>query len=112
MEIAPNGNTLDYAAQFYRKFDYSWDFEHFAVISRITPTGYVAEGRVSLVELEKLHIDLKKGFYLGIFRADFTEENEDSVIWYSWQHPRVTNPDFHIPSAFGKCKLNKFKIGF
>ena len=112
IEIAPNGNTLDYAAQFYRKFDYSWDFEHLAVISRITPAGYVVEGRVSLIELEKLHIDFKKGFYLGIFRADFTEENEDSVIWYSWKHPRVTNPDFHIPSAFGKCKLNKFKIGF
>ena len=61
----------------------------------------------SLSELKKIDIDLDKGFCLGIFRADFTGENENSVIWYSWLNPHTKDPDFHIPSAFGKCKMKQ-----
>jgi hypothetical protein len=105
LEINPNGHILDYKAQLYRKFDYSWNFNHCSIVGKITPTGYVVEGRMSISELEKLGIDFNKGFHLGVFRADFTEKKEDAVIWYSWIKPHVKEPDFHIPSAFGKCKL-------
>ncbi len=107
MEINPNGYILDYKAQFYREFNYLWNFNHHAVVGKITSTGYTVEGRISLSELKKLGLDLGKDFCLGIFRADFTGENEDSVIWYSWVNPHTQDPDFHIPSAFGKCKLKR-----
>lgn len=107
MEINPNGHIMDYKAQFYRKFNYLWDFNHHDVVGKITSTGYVVEGRISLSEFKNLGFDLGKGFYLGIFRADFTGENEDSVIWHSWLNPHVQDPDFHVPSAFGKCKLKQ-----
>lgn len=107
IEITPNGYILDYKAQFHRKFDYSWNFNHHAVVGKITSNGYAVEGRISISELQTLGIDFSKGFYLGVFRADFTEENENSVIWYSWVNPHIKDADFHIPSAFRKCKLKQ-----
>lgn len=106
IEINPHGNILDYKAQFYRKFDNSWNFNHYNIVGKVAPNGYVIEGQISLAELKTLDIDLNKGFYLGIFRADFFEENEDSVTWFSWINPNSKNPDFHIKSAFVKSKLN------
>jgi len=107
METNPNGYILDYNAQFYREFNYLWNFNHRAIVGKITSTGYIVEGRISLSELKKLGLDLGKGFCLSIFRANFTGENEDSVIWYSWLNPHTQDPDFHVPSAFGKCKLKQ-----
>jgi hypothetical protein len=107
LEINPNGYILDYKAQLYRKFNYLWNFNHRDIVGKITSTGYVVERRISLSELKKIDIDLDKGFCLGIFRADFTGENENSVIWYSWLNPHTKDPDFHIPSAFGKCKMKQ-----
>lgn len=105
IEMNPHGYILDYEAQFYRKFDYSWNFSHHTVVGKITSNGYIVEGRIPISELHTLGIDFDKGFYLGVFRADFTEENENSVIWYSWINPQVKEADFHIPSAFRKSKL-------
>lgn len=105
IEMNPYGYILDYKAQFYREFDYSWNFNQHSVVGRVTTDGYVVEGRIPTSELQTLGIDFNKGFYLGIFRADFIEENENSVIWYSWINPHVKEADFHIPSAFRKCKL-------
>ena len=107
LEINPNGYILDYKAQLYRKFNYLWNFNHRDIVGKITSTGYVVERRISLSELKKIDIDLDKGFCLGIFRADFTGENENYVIWYSWLNPHTKDPDFHIPSAFGKCKMKQ-----
>lgn len=105
IEMNPHGYILDYNAQFHRQFDYSWNFSHHTVAGKITSNGYIVEGRIPISELQTLGIDFNKGFYLGIFRADFTEENENSVTWYSWVNPQVKEADFHIPSAFRKCKL-------
>ena len=108
IEINPYGHILDYKAQFYRKFDYSWNFSHYNIVGKVTLTGYVVEGCISLNELDSLNINFDKGFYMGIFRADFTEENEDSPTWYSWINPHTKHPDFHIQSAFIKSRLNQF----
>lgn len=105
LEISPFGNKLDYKAEFYRVFDYLWNFNDDEISHTITSNGYIVESRILLSELSNLGIDLKNGFYLGVFRADFFEENENSVIWHSWQNPTVKEPDFHIPSAFEKSKI-------
>lgn len=104
-EINPHGYILDYKAQFHRQFDFSWNFNHQTIAGKVTANGYIVEGRIPISKLQTLGIDFNKGFYLGVFRADFREENENSVIWYSWINPDVKEPDFHIPSSFRKSKL-------
>lgn len=106
LEINPLGQILDYEAYFYRKFDYTWNFNYLSVVGRLTNNGYIVEGRLPLFELQKLGLDLNNGFYLGVFRADFTEEKESSAIWYSWLDPGVEKADFHVPSALRMCKFN------
>lgn len=104
MEISSTGHVLDYAVQYYRKIDYSWKFEGYDIAAKYTPKGYVVEGRIPISELEKLGIKAKQSFYLGLFRADFTDMNSKNVIWYSWLDPQKQVPDFHVPTAFGICK--------
>jgi hypothetical protein len=105
IEMDPLGHILDYSAKFYRKFDEAWDFNKVDIAASINAQGYVIEGRIALSELEILGI--KGSFHLGIFRADFTSKNSDEVIWYSWIDPKCSTPDFHIPTALGRCILKK-----
>jgi len=103
IEMDPFGHILDYSAQYYRKFNETWNFEQTKISAQIYSQGYIVEGRISLKELEKLGI--KESFNLGIFRADFTSKKADDVVWYSWKDPKSSTPDFHIPSALGVCIL-------
>ena len=103
IEIDPKGNTLDYLAKNYRNFNENWNFKSKKIAAKITDTGYIVEGRISLKELKELGIS--NPFYLGIFRADFKSNMSDDVTWFSWRKPSSLQPDFHIPSAFGKTIL-------
>lgn len=105
IEMDPLGHILDYSAKYYRKFDETWDFKQVNIAARITPHGYIVEGRISRSELEKLGI--KESFHLGIFRADFKSNKTDDVVWYSWINSKSTTPDFHLPTALGICNLKK-----
>jgi hypothetical protein len=98
IEIAPNGHILDYSAQYYRKFDESWNFKQLNVATQSTSQGYTVEGSISLSELSQLGIG--DSFYLGVFRADFRSGNMDDVVWYSRIDPKRKEPDFHIPETF------------
>ncbi|MBD3629795.1 sugar-binding protein [Cyclobacterium sp.] len=100
IEIDPNGNVLDYSAAYYREFDPTWDFASKELAARITDTGYLVEGKISLDELSELGITFP--FFLGIFRADFQPSADEAVTWFSWKRPKSNTPDFHIPSAFGE----------
>lgn len=105
IEIDPNGNRLDYSAKNYRDFNESWNFKSAMVATKITDNGYLVEGQISLKELNELGI--LNPFYLGIFRADFKSYEPDDVTWFSWIKPSSSQPDFHIPSAFGKILLKE-----
>jgi hypothetical protein len=105
IEMDPVGHILDYSAQYYRKFDEDWNFTKVKIAAQFTPRGYIVEGGISLSELEKTGI--KESFSLGIFRADFRSTKTDDVVWYSWIKPKSPSPDFHIPSALGRCNLKK-----
>ena len=105
IEVDPLGRVLDYSAQYYRRFDDSWDFRQINISTHYTYQGYIVEGSISLSKLAKL--GLKESFFLGIFRADFRSNRADDVIWYSWIEPKSQIPDFHIPTAFGICNFIK-----
>jgi hypothetical protein len=100
IEIDPNANILNYAAKYYRDFSEKWNFKSTIVATKITDTGYNVEGKISLKELNELGV--LNPFYLGIFRADFKSYKPEDVTWSSWIKPSSSEPDFHIPSAFGK----------
>lgn len=100
IEIDMNGKILDYSAKYYREFNDDWNFESKVVAAKITDTGYVVEGKISLKELKELGI--ANPFYLGVFRADFKSHKQDDVTWFSWIKPVSSQADFHIPSAFEK----------
>lgn len=105
IEIDPKGNVLDYVAKNYREFNDNWNFKSKKVGTKITDTSYIVEGKISLKELNELGIS--NTFYLGIFRADFKSHKSDDVTWFSWIKPDSSDPDFHIPSAFGKTVLQQ-----
>lgn len=104
LEIDPNGNVLDYNAQYYRKFNEQWDFKSLLVETSVSENEYLVEGKISLRELRSL--GLCEEIYLGIFRADYKSKEE--VNWYTNKIPDSETPDFHIPSAFEKVSLKKY----
>lgn len=103
IEMAPDGNVLDYSAKSYREFNNEWDFESVEIEAQITKHGYIVEGRISLEELK--NIGINEEFFLGIYRADFKSKESEDVTWYSWIKPDSEKPDFHIPSSFEKVHL-------
>ena len=98
----PNGNILDYEAEYYRKFNEQWDFKSVQLATGQFDEGYIVEGRIAMDELKSL--ECTKDCYLGIFRADFYEPKK--VNWYTHTIPESETPDFHLPSAFEKIKLD------
>lgn len=104
LEIAPNGKVLDYKAKFYRKFDTTWCFKGCEVASKLTDKGYAIEGRLPITEMKKLHLDLQKGFHMGVYRADCMSLG-DSFDWYTWIDPLNKTPDFHVPASFQLCRI-------
>ena len=105
IEMDPKGNILDYSAKHYREFDDKWDFKNKKIATKIMDGTYIVEGRILLEELNELGIS--DTFHLGIFRADFKSQKPDDVTWFSWIKPDSQDPDFHIPSAFGKTVLER-----
>ncbi|WP_293717149.1 polysaccharide lyase family 8 super-sandwich domain-containing protein [uncultured Parabacteroides sp.] len=105
-EIDPQGKVMDYHAQFYRKFDFSWNFKGLKLGTHIGLDSYIVEGSIPLKSLEEMGVISPKGEILfGIYRADYYDQQEDQVIWSPWIIPDVANPDFHIPSSLGVLKL-------
>lgn len=101
-EIDPEGRTLAYAAQHYRKMDFDWDAPAgFEVAARPRPGGYTVEGAIPLEFLE----GLKNGetVFFGAYRAEFSREDNKLVEnWLTWVDPGTASPDFHVPASLGK----------
>lgn len=104
-EIDPLGRVLDYKGLFYRYLDYGWDFLSMSLVGVLTKSGYVVAGKIDLVELEALGLNLRDGFYMGVFRADYRPDM--SVNWYSAISTEDKSPDFHKPDMLFKAKIIK-----
>lgn len=109
LEISPQGIIYDYLASYYRVFDDTWSFRGCEAVSQINKEGYIVEGKILINEMEKLHINIFKGFYMGVFRADCKFIGE-SFNWFTWRDPKNDVPDFHIPGTFQYCKLKKERL--
>lgn len=102
-EIDPEGRVMDYAARYYREFDFDWDFSTLEVRSSIIPSGYRVACSISRSELEELGLDLDGKLKLGLFRDDF-HDGED-VNWYSFVPTDDAEPDFHKDDVLFECRM-------
>ncbi|KAB5488194.1 MULTISPECIES: carbohydrate-binding family 9-like protein [Flagellimonas] len=112
LEVDPDGRILDYTAAFYRKFDYEWSWPegHLSAKAGRTDSGYWVELKVSLKSLQDLDILKNGAIGAGIYRGDCRNlghfpVNESEFVWITWVDPMTEEPDFHVPSSFGRLKL-------
>lgn len=109
LEMDPSGRVLDYRTRYYRRFEYEWQWpgkDDISVKAEFNSTGYSVEGAISLQSLRELEL-LRDGILeAGLFRGKcLTPAPDASFNWISWVRPDSEQPDFHIPSAFGRIKL-------
>ena len=102
-EIDAMGRVMDYKAQFYRQFDFDWDFETLDIRSEITPWGYRVGGSVALEELRRLGLKPDQGCWIGVFQGETAPGGE--MLWYSLVPTDDVSPDFHQPKVFLPCRM-------
>ena len=107
IEIDPLGRVLDYKADFYRKFDYTWRWNGITVRAGYTLNGYRVWGCLPVESLINLGLIKENKLQVGLFRGKCFSDpaGEISFKWISWVKPDSETPDFHISSAFGEFKL-------
>ncbi|RIV71157.1 sugar-binding protein [Flagellimonas aequoris] len=109
LEIDPTPRIMDFKALPKRVFDFNWKWpeSHLIVKSHCDTNGFIVEGSISRVSLEKLNLIQNNKIETGIFRAKY-EKVDTSVyesIWISWVDPKTETPNFHIASSFGTLIL-------
>ena len=102
-EMTPAGHTLDYKAKFYRDIDYAWNFSTLKLECEHTDMHYTMSGSIDLQELESMGLNLKEGFYMGVFRADY--RSDGSANWDSAVKSDDVSPDFHKPDMLFKAVI-------
>lgn len=109
LEIAPNGQIMDYKASLYRKIDQDWNWprEHLYTHGTITDNGYVMEVVIRLSFLDDLGLLRVDVLEAGIYRGDCillpdSHQLQSQIKWITWVDPETDKPDFHIPESFGQ----------
>ncbi len=110
LEMDPTLRVLDYSAKFYRKFNREWQWPTSLELScRSQADAYILRGKLCLKTLSELN--LLKGNILeaGIYRGHVLslKGEEADIRWSSWLAPEAKEPDFHIPSSFGRWVLEE-----
>lgn len=111
LEMDSRGRVLDYEARYYRDFDYEWSWPagNLEVKASKNNRAYVVEGSVKLSSLTELGLLKRNVLEAGLYRGHCislpAEDRAADLRWISWVKPDSENPDFHIPSSFGKMIL-------
>lgn len=110
LEMDPLGRVLDYRADYYRRFDYEWQWPSgLDVKAAKMQNGYVVMGQISLASLRELGLLKSNVLEAGLFRANCVslEGDQADFHWISWVDPGTQQPDFHVAGAFGVLRLEK-----
>lgn len=108
LEVDPVGRIYDYKVGHYRKFDteWSWPAEALDVTASRDALGYSVFFAVSKQSLLELGLLKDNEMEVGLFRGKCVRAAvEPEMRWISWVNPSSPEPDFHIPSSFGKLIL-------
>ncbi len=112
LEMDARGRVLDYVTRYYRDFDYEWQWpasDNLSVKASENKEGYIVEGAISLSSLKELGLLKDNVLEAGLYRGYCMKlpNPEAELRWISWVNPAVEEPDFHIPSSFGKLELEQ-----
>jgi len=110
LEIDPYGRVLDYKANYYRNFDYDWQWpENLHINSGIGKESYYVEGKISFSTLKQVGLLNNNQIQVGLYRGHCTEIAGEKTLfkWISWVDPQTPKPDFHVPSSFGSFMLQE-----
>lgn len=106
LEMDYLGRLLCNSAKLHRQMDYTWNWPAgFYFQSEQTATGFSVEGAISKASLSELGLLKHHEMRVGIFRGQYSSQENQPVRWISWVDPQTPQPDFHVPSAFGLLKL-------
>ncbi|MFA9370831.1 MAG: carbohydrate-binding family 9-like protein [Labilibaculum antarcticum] len=111
LEMDSHSRVLDYVTRYYRDFDYQWEWPegNLEVKASENSKGYVVEGSIKLSSLKEFGLLKKNRIEAGLYRGycmGLPEGNKEADLrWISWVKPDSEEPDFHIPSSFGRLKL-------
>lgn len=108
LEMDPKGRVLDYRADYYRKFDRQWQWpDKLHVKTEVFKEYYSLQGKLSFATLAKLGLLQDNIIEIGLYRGHCLELNGENatINWISWVDSKTTEPDFHVPSSFGKLVL-------
>ena len=130
-EVDSRGRAFDYRAQFYRRFDSSWNFPGLETKASPLPDGYEVEGRIPLKSLVALGFPAARPgvrIRCGLYRAEFSHDRSGRPIaqreslhnlgrqiegpppleeWMSWVDPKTKEPDFHVPASLGWLEFTR-----
>jgi hypothetical protein len=107
LEMDPVGRVMDYKAEYYRKFDYSWKWEGITIRSKYTLNGYRVWGIIPLESLRNLKLLNDNKIQAGLFRGKCINASSEEPVfkWITWVRPDSETPDFHVTSAFGELRF-------
>lgn len=110
LEMDPALRVLDYQAKHYREFNRDWQWpESLNLVCRSQADAYLLSGRISIKTLTALKLLRGNVLEAGIYRGHVLslQGEEADIRWSSWLKPDAVEPDFHIPSSFGKWVLDE-----
>ena len=115
LEIDPLARVQDFIARPNRVFDYLWDWpkQDISIKSDMTSSSFSVELSISMEALKRFKLIQNDGHIeAGIFRAKYNQKQNGQFepTWITWVDPQTETPDFHTASAFGKLKLENFKL--
>ena len=108
-EIDTQSRVMDFKALPNRNFDMSWSLPKSSIeIKRHKGLDYfIIEGRLKVETLKELSLINSNSstplMEVGVYRAKYNKDlsGNYSPTWITWVDPKVTLPDFHLPSSFG-----------
>ncbi|GAA4304628.1 carbohydrate-binding family 9-like protein [Aestuariibaculum suncheonense] len=111
LEIDPTPRVLDFKANYYRSFDYDWNWpkDHIQVKSIVKANYFVVEVVISKESLLNLGLLKAERIQTGIYRAKYnrTKDGIMEPTWITWVDPDTDEPDFHVSSSFGILLLQE-----
>lgn len=109
-EMDPLGRVFDSKGEFGKYIDKEYDFPKEDLIFKgsIKDDHYTLEGKIRISKLEDLDlVSNDRSIMMGLYRGEYFigDDNKEKTYWMSWVIPDSDTPNFHIPSSFGKLKL-------
>ena len=111
LEMDTAARIMDFQAKPNWDFDFNWKWPKgdLKVIASKVENSFTVEGRISIASLTELNLIQNNGIEAGVYRAKFSKDENQNYkpTWISWVDPNTPEPNFHIPSSFGKFILMK-----